>query len=166
MMSLVPHDKKWAHLFQEEEKSLRSIFGNSMRDIQHIGSTAIPGIRSKPIIDIAVLLPSLKKAKDFLQPLRQLEYWYDQPSSSSERYFFRKGDPVQFHLSLTAPNVLYWNRQILFRDYLLQHPDAAREYEQLKVNLLQKDPTGGQLYIDGKSAFVEKVLTMATPHGK
>ena len=140
---------------------IKDIFGDLAIDIQHIGSTAIPGMIAKPIIDIAVTLSSLDKAKDLIEPLATLDYNYDELASSSERYFFRKGEPTQYHLSLTAPNVSFWHRQILFRDYLISHPSTAKEYKELKIKMIEKDPTGRGDYLKAKSPFVQKVLKLA-----
>ena len=159
-MKLSSYSQQWKNLYEEEGIRIKDIVGDSAIDIQHIGSTAIPGMVAKPIIDIAVMLPSLDKAKDLIKPLATLGYNYDEPASSSERYFFRKGEPVQYHLSLTAPNVSLWHRQILFRDYLISHPSMAKEYEELKVKLIEKDPTGRKDYLNEKSLFVQKVLEL------
>lgn len=160
-MKLSPYSQQWKNLYEEETVRIKDIIGDLVIDIQHIGSTAIPGMIAKPIIDIAVMLPSLDKAKDLIKPLVNLGYNYDEPASSSERYFFRKGEPVQYHLSLTAPNVSFWRKQILFRDYLISHPSIAKEYEELKVKLIEKDPTGRGDYLNEKSPFIQKILKLA-----
>lgn len=160
-MKLSPYSQQWKNLYEEETVRIKDIIGDLAIDIQHIGSTAIPGMIAKPIIDIAVMLPSLDKAKDLIKPLANLGYNYDESASSSERYFFRKGEPVQYHLSLTAPNVSFWRRQILFRDYLINHPSIAKEYEELKIKLIEKDPTGREDYLNEKSPFVQKISKLA-----
>lgn len=159
---LVQHSEKWKEIFTEEAEKIRSVLGKRALDIEHIGSTALPGIVSKPIIDIAVALPTLAAASDLIEPLATIGYRYFPESSSPERFFFRKGEPVQFHLSLAqkeGPG--YWRRQMLFRDYLLRHADAAKIYEELKLGLMEKDPTGGKMYLDGKSDFVRNILEKA-----
>lgn len=160
-MKLSPHSLTWKKLYEEEAKKIRIAIGDFVLDVQHIGSTAISGIKAKPIIDIAVMLSSLDKAEDLIEPLAKLGYNHDKPESSSERYFFRKGEPVRYHLSLTAPNVTFWQRQILFRDYLIGHPSLAKEYEKLKLEMIKKDPAGGKKYLNAKSLFVRKVLELA-----
>src|SRR3989338_6961565 len=107
-MKLSSYSQEWKTLYDNEEEKIKGIIGDFIVDIQHMGSTAIPGIAAKPIIDIAVLLSSLEKVEDLIKPLAKIGYNYDKPASSSERYFFRKGEPVQYHVSLTAPNVTFW----------------------------------------------------------
>ena len=160
-MELSPYSQKWKVLYEKEAEKIKSVISDFIIDIQHIGSTAIPGMIAKPIIDIAVMISSLDKAKDLIMPLSALGYYYDKSASSSERYFFRKDEPVQYHLSLTAPNVSFWRRQILFRDYLINHPSMAKKYEELKLRMIEKDPTGRKDYLNKKSPFVKKVLELA-----
>ncbi|MFA6018215.1 MAG: GrpB family protein [Patescibacteria group bacterium] len=150
----------WGRQFLDESALIRQTLEDPLLEIEHIGSTAIPGIAAKPIIDIAVAIPSIENAHQFIEPLSRIGYQYFPESSSQERLFFRKGDPVSFHLSLAQKDKFgYWNRQILFRDYLRAHPEAAHEYEALKFRLLEEDPTGGSVYLAGKSAFIEQVLS-------
>lgn len=118
---------------------------------------------SKPIIDIAVLIAKREDGDKFIEPLSQLGYWYDKSNSSGERHLFRKGKPTEFHLSIAyTDGGGFWERQILFRDYLRRHPEAKTEYSILKENLLKNDPTGNDIYIKGKTDFVQKILVMAT----
>jgi len=105
-----------------------------------------------------VLLYSIQHASRYLDQLHELGYEYAKERSSTERFFFTKGDPVGIHLSLTDMSTPYWNRQIAFRDYLLKHPDAAKEYETLKRSLIQKYPSGKDEYSSGKNEFVAAVL--------
>jgi GrpB-like predicted nucleotidyltransferase (UPF0157 family) len=138
------------------------VFGDQALAIEHIGSTAIPGLFAKPIIDLTVLIRKRSQADLFIQPLQQLGYMYDKPHSSSERHLFRKGNPTEFHLSIAyADQGGFWERQILFRDYLKQHPETREEYAALKSRLLTQDPTAMNSYIAGKSEFVKKVLELA-----
>jgi len=165
-MKLSSYSQEWKFIYKQEAEKIKSIIGDFVIDIQHIGSTAIPNIMAKPIIDIAVMISSLDKAKDLIKLLADIGYKYDEPASSSERYFLRKGDPIQYHLSLTALNVTFWHRQILFRNYLIDHPSIAKEYEKLKLKIIKKDPIGGKEYISEKSSFIQKVLELAEKDSK
>jgi GrpB-like predicted nucleotidyltransferase (UPF0157 family) len=147
---IAPHSITWKEKYENEEKAVRDIFNSFLIDIQHIGSTAIPDLLAKPIIDIAVLIESHKDAENFLVPLEKFGYVYKPELSSNERHFFQKGDPVQFHLSIAyVDQGGYWDRQILFRDYLMTHESSRREYEQIKQDSADK------------SEFVHEVLTLA-----
>lgn len=159
---LLPYQPAWAEKFDQEKERLSRVFGDKALAIEHIGSTSIPGLSAKPIIDIAVLIEKAEEGDEFVESLKKLGYWYDEPSSSGERHFFRKGDPTEFHLSIAYKDRGgFWERQILFRDYVRKHDDLRDEYAQLKDLLLQSDPTGKDSYITGKSDFVNKVLDLA-----
>lgn len=145
----VPHSNKWKVLYKDESTLIKEIFGSSLFQIQHIGSTSIPDILSKPIIDIAVQISDHKDANKFIEPLEKLGYIYQPEKSSVERHFFQKGNPIKFHLSIAyLSRGGYWKRQIAFRDYLVTHEDARREYEQIKIKGLNKDE------------FVQKILSL------
>lgn len=162
MSILEKHNPSWVKLYNQEAEKIKSILGNDVIDIQHIGSTAIKGITAKPIIDIAVLMPIIKNKKGMANILAQAGYAYFPSDSSVERMFFRKGDPVQFHLSLTEKGVTdYWQRQIAFRDYLNTHPQKAKEYESLKKELIKEDPSAGEIYSKGKDYFVKEVIKLS-----
>jgi GrpB-like predicted nucleotidyltransferase (UPF0157 family) len=150
MVILLPHSDDWEILYNKEASQLRELFGSYLLDIQHIGSTSIEDLLSKPIIDIAVQIASYKDTDQFITPLEKFGYIYRPQMSSSERHFFQKGDPIQFHLSIAyLDRGEYWKRQILFRDYLRNHKDARREYEVIKENMTSK------------YEFVQRILVLA-----
>lgn len=164
-MEVVSYNQEWPKIFQTEKELLLQYLHNV--DIHHIGSTSIVGLSAKPIIDIAVLIPSLEDAKKYFPPLAELGYEYKPAQSSQERYFFVKGNPIQFHLSLAQPEKFsFWKRQVLFLDYLKKHSDAFKEYEVLKKDLIQKFPDGGNEYSAGKSTFIQKILLLAEKEQK
>ncbi|TSC71171.1 MAG: hypothetical protein G01um101449_99 [Parcubacteria group bacterium Gr01-1014_49] len=147
---LVPHSNAWKVLYEKESTLIKEILGSYLMDIQHIGSTSVPDLISKPIIDIALQIEKHIDADKFIEPLRALGYIYRSDLSSSERHFFQKGNPVQFHLSISyLDQGNYWRRQIAFRDYLTDHAEARREYEQIKLNSVDK------------SEFVQRILALA-----
>lgn len=157
---VVPYQHDWPKKFQTEKEKLLSIFGNKALEIEHIGSTSIEGLLSKPIIDIVLMIENYQDADAFMESLFKIDYRFD--SSSTERHYYVKGDPIEYHLSIAYANQGgFWSRQILFRDYLRTHSEARDEYAKLKENLLQKDPTGSDEYIGGKTDFVYKILALA-----
>jgi GrpB-like predicted nucleotidyltransferase (UPF0157 family) len=157
---ILPYQSDWQSKFQAEKERLQEIFGNKALEIEHIGSTSVEGLSSKPIIDIVVVIENYQDADVFTEPLAKIGYKFD--SSSTERHYYIKGDPVEYHLSIAYANQGgFWSRQILFRDYLRSHTEARDEYAKLKENLLQKDPTGSDEYIGGKTDFVYKILGLA-----
>ena len=158
--TLLPYQHSWKEKFDKEKSKLLEIFGNKAIAIEHIGSTSIPGLLSKPIVDIAVLIKSRADADAFTEPLASIGYMFH--SSSTERHFYTKGNPIEYHVSIAyADQGGFLPRQILFRDYLRAHPEALDEYAVLKEGLLQKDPTGKGNYTNGKTDFIQKVLKLA-----
>lgn len=152
----------WKEKFLTESETLRNIFGSEAMEIEHIGSTAIEGLSGKPIVDMAVLIKSYQDADKFIEPLESLGYRYDKEKSSGERHLFRKGNPTEFHLSIAySDKGGFWERQILFRDYLRTHPEFREEYEKLKEDLLKKDSVDSETYTSGKTEFVQKILYLA-----
>jgi GrpB-like predicted nucleotidyltransferase (UPF0157 family) len=101
---LLPHQESWKKKFEEENKKLKEIFGEHALAIEHIGSTSIPGLSSKDIIDIAVLISHINDADRFTGNLEKVGYTYDTRGVSTERHFFRKYGKGNFHLSICYKN--------------------------------------------------------------
>ena len=147
---LVAHSDEWKDLYENEAQPIREIFGSYLIDIQHIGSTSIPDLLAKPIIDIAVKISAKNDSDRFIKPLEEAGYIYKPELSSSERHFFQKGNPIKFHLSISyLDQGGYWKRQLLFRDYLRTHPEARREYKRIKLDGVDK------------GEFVQRILALA-----
>lgn len=144
----------------EKDLILKNVQGEIV-SIEHIGSTAVPKLAAKPIIDIVVLIPSIKNVDSYIKQLENLDYIYRPKRSSVERFFFTKNDPPTFHLSLAQiDKYSFWKRQKNFRDFLISHPDIAKKYEKLKMSLIKKYPDGRQEYCDGKDKFINNVLKL------
>ena len=162
------YQSSWKEKFIKEKEKLQEIFGEEAMAIEHIGSTSIEGLSAKTIIDIAVLVKSIDDVKYFVSRALLLGYIYQIPVSSGERIFFRKGNPVEYHLSIVCPKHTFWERNILFRDYLRKHPKLIKEYEDLKKNNLKitpekdfEDLSYSKIYNQGKGDFIKKILDLA-----
>ncbi len=103
-IQLVEYDSNWENIFQAESHLIKELFGGVIIVVEHIGSTSIPGLSAEPIIVIAVLISSYENHLFFTENLAELRYEYDQKGSSTERHFYRKGMPTQFHLSISFKN--------------------------------------------------------------
>lgn len=167
-IELVPYDRTWPQNAASEIMLLRDVFPKEyILDIQHVGSTAVPGMLAKPIIDIQMATPSLNTLKPIAIPvLKKLgyEYWYDNPDK--ERLFFVKGMPPfgekrTHHIHIIEPESKRGQDRIIFRDYLIAHPDVAREYEQLKIKLAQKYTDDREQYTETKTELINRVLRKA-----
>ncbi|MCE3237978.1 MAG: Ribosomal-protein-S5p-alanine acetyltransferase [Gammaproteobacteria bacterium] len=167
-VEIVPYNASWPHDAKVEIQKLKAALPlNCIVDIQHVGSTAIPELSAKPIIDIQIAARSLDEMKVIAVPLLQklgYEYWYDNPDP--ERMFFVKGMPPfgekrTHHVHIFEKTSKHWDGKILFRDYLICHPEAAKEYEQLKLGLAKKHTFDREQYTDAKGEFVNRILKLA-----
>ena len=166
-IEIVQYDPRWPLLFEEEAKRIRTVLDPSLIvGLEHFGSTAIPGLSAKPIIDILIAVRSLAAAQaTFVEALRKLEYVYWADNPKKDRMFFVKGMPPfgskrSHHVHVTGDYGEMWQR-LAFRDYLRAHPDEAETYERLKRRLAVKHQTDREAYTDAKSAYVESVMQKA-----
>lgn len=160
-VSLSPHDPEWSAQAQKTIGVLQSVFGGSAKDIQHIGSTAIEGIRAKPIIDIAVGVSSFEGL-----PLKELEAAGFQERrnrfSSDLLYVLETEDMVRtYQVHILLYNSLQWHNYVDFRDYMNTFPGKAAEYETLKQHLAAECNNVQTAYTDGKHDYMEKTLAEA-----
>ncbi len=161
MVRLVAYDPEWKQLFEQEKACFQEILGSHILDIQHIGSTSIPGMPAKPIIDIAIAVADFEGARDCIPLIEGMAYEYKGEFGIPRRHYFVKGDPRTFHVHMSEITSLEWQNTLLFRDYLYQHPDMAAEYARLKTQLALKYPQDRTAYLDGKTEFVQRVIQLA-----
>lgn len=155
---IVEHNPDWKILFQKEVTLIKRVLNKDfITRIEHFGSTAVPGLAAKPIIDILIGVNSLAEAKQTASPLESLgyAYWVDNPDP--QRMFFVKGlppnSPRTHHIHMVEPDSILWER-LLFRDYLRQHPEEAARYAQLKRQLAQRFISDREAYTQGKSEYM------------
>jgi GrpB-like predicted nucleotidyltransferase (UPF0157 family) len=152
---IVDYDPAWAELFEREQGCLLAALNADVSEIEHIGSTAVPGLAAKPIVDILMGVQQLAPTDEQISSLEQLGYEYEgQVLKIPEHHFFRKGMPRTFHLHIARPGSAFWQRQILFRDFLRSHPDQAREYARLKRSLAAQYRSDRKTYAASKTPLV------------
>jgi len=158
-----PHHPAWSRLFAEEAARLRAVLGDVVIDVEHVGSTSVPGLAAKPILDLAASVPSLADAIALLPALRRLGYEHKADPETPERMYFVKGPPERrtHHLSLAEPGSGFWRQHLRFRDLLRADPGLAAGYERLKLDLADRHPGDRPAYTSGKQAFVESALRRA-----
>ncbi len=161
VVKLTPYTTEWQRCFEGERVLLHAAIGQYVLDIQHVGSTSIPGMIAKPIIDIGIAVSSFEQAKVCIQPIVQLGYEYRGEHKTPQRHYFVKGDPRTHHLHMNEIDSRNWENLVLFRDTLIRCPRMAEEYAALKAELAQRHPTDRVAYLDGKAPFIERVLQMA-----
>jgi GrpB-like predicted nucleotidyltransferase (UPF0157 family) len=169
-ITLVPHDSKWSEIFKhEKEFLLHTLPSDLIGKIEHIGSTAILNIKAKPIVDILVEVKSQEEAKNIIAPiLVALGYEHvlhdgateDEPVQSS--WFIKRNSQGErvCHVWCAEPNTPVW-RRVFFVKYLNTHPEIAKQYENLKMDLLIKYPNDRRQYLVGKSDFINKITELA-----
>ncbi len=168
-VKLCPHEEAWEREAEETIRCLRSLLGDAAADLQHVGSTAIPGIMAKPIVDIAV------GAEDFSAVLARREAleaagFYLRPSSIENQLLFAcgsyttgEGDEQTHFIHVVEKGGPDWRNYLNFRDYLRAFPEEAKAYEALKLHLAAEHPEdmGREKYLAGKHDFIRKTIEKA-----
>lgn len=169
-ISLADHDPEWEIEAGRTIEKLNAIAGSVIRDIQHVGSTSIPTIKAKPIIDIMAAVDSFEDFLKFEPELKSAGFYYRPKCQLNEQILFACGShydgtgDIQTHFIHVVKNGSMTHRgYINFRDYMLRHPDAAAEYEKLKVSLMKAAPidAGREKYTAGKKDFIDHILRKA-----
>ncbi len=161
---IAAYDPSWPEIFAGEAQAIRQALGNTLVGIEHVGSTAIPGLAAKPVIDIVACVTSLAAGTAAIPALEALGYDCRGENGIPGRLFFRKG-LVEFrrthHLHLVEAGHEQWTSMLAFRDYLRARPGDARRYEELKHALAEKFRDNRSAYTNGKTQFVQAILAKA-----
>ncbi len=165
IVRVVEYDPRWPSLYEEERARILKALGDVVLDIQHVGSTAIPGAAAKPIIDVMVGLSDLAAGEKCVQPLETIGYEFRGEAGIPGRLYFRKGAPRTHHLHMVKRGGAFWETHTLFRDYLRSHPDEASRYYKLKKQLAARFGPDREAYTEAKSPFIESVLARARAAG-
>lgn len=162
-VKVVAHNAKWAEYFRLEKAVLYQIGGTKLLDVRHIGSTSIPGMPAKPIVDILAAVKILSDVELFTDKLIRIGYTDKGNGDVVGRRYFVKGgaDRRTHHLNFCEMNSLFWTTHLAFRDYLERHAEAAEQYASLKRSLVAKFPNDRLAYTSGKEEFVGAILKLA-----
>ena len=160
---VVPYDPSWPEKYQQESAKISAIFGQELISIHHIGSTSIPRMSAKPIIDIMPLVRDIEVVEAFNLAMIQLGY---EPKGENgvpgRRYFVRGGDAYRtHHVHTYQPGNPEVSRHLDFRDYLVAHPEEAQQYANLKTGLARQYPHDIDAYMAGKDALIKKIIHRA-----
>lgn len=154
-VELVPHDPSWKAQFEAEALRIQSILGSHLDGIHHIGSTAIPAIYAKPVIDILVVVNDLSFVDVLNLEFEALEYTCMGEFGIVGRRFYKKGDVKRtHHIHLFDRGHPEVKRHLAFRDYLIQHPGSAQGYSWIKRCLAKQFPSDIDAYIRAKDSFI------------
>ena len=179
-VTLSAPDPRWPGQFAHERARLAEALAPYALTIEHVGSTAVPGLSGKSTIDIIVGIYRLSDAPVCIRRMQALGYEYiaEFEKDIPERRYFRIQSPGAteaedlFHVHMVEVGSDFFERDLLFRDFLRAHPEAAREYEALKHELAKSQGHDRNAYTDGKAAFVRKAQDAAraeraaTPKGQ
>ncbi|HUS15015.1 MAG TPA: GrpB family protein [Chloroflexia bacterium] len=159
---LEEYDPAWPHLFDREAHRIRTALGDQALQIEHVGSTSVPGLAAKPLIDILLVVPNSADEPAYVPVLEAAGYilrvrepdWYE------HRLF--KGPDTNINLHTFSPGCPEITRMLQFRDWLRGHPADRERYERTKRELAQQEWQYVQNYADAKTAVVEAILAQAT----
>ena len=169
-VSIVPYDPAWPRMFEEEKKHLVDCLPqNLIRRIEHFGSTAIPGLAAKPVVDMLVEVDSLEETKARIAPVLEAQgydyFWratHGEDGPPFYAWFIKRNSTGvrTHHIHMVESDFEHWDR-LLFRDYLIADLETAKEYETLKYALARDYPNDRVAYTNGKSEFVVRVTEVA-----
>jgi GrpB-like predicted nucleotidyltransferase (UPF0157 family) len=172
-VAVVPYDPDWPRMFEKEREHLWSCLPSDLvKRIEHFGSTAVPGLAAKPIVDILVEVADLEETKTRIAPVLEAQgydyFWRPSWGDSTPPFYAwfikRDGSGVRtHHIHMVEAHFEHWDR-LLFRDYLIQHPEVAREYAELKLRLSERHDRDRVAYTKAKSTFVTAVTARAKEH--
>ena len=166
---VLDYDPQWPNLFEQEKARIIANLGSSLLMVEHLGSTAVPGLAAKPVIDIGLGIRSLAEAADLIPAIEGLGYIYEPALEQliAERRFFWKGTPTvhTYHLHLAEVDSPVLVRPLGFRDYLRRHPDWAEQYGDLKKELAKRCGQDIESYVNGKTALIEQIMLHSASFG-
>ena len=159
---LVDYQQSWQQQFQQEKQRLREAC-RKLTTVEHVGSTAIPGLVAKPLLDIAIALASFEEGEEVVPCITRLGYEYFGEHGIPGRFYFVLRDQGRSlaHIHMYEKSHPDLRDLIAFKTYLLQHPEAVKAYADLKLELYAKYPTERSRYTSAKGAFIQGILLKA-----
>ena len=160
LVRIVPYDPAWPAEFAAERARLEPVLAPWLAgEIHHVGSTSVPGLGAKAVIDILAEVSSLIESRAAIEPLRALSYG-GFPYREERMNWFCKPSPEHrtHHLHLVVPGSEAWREELAFRNVLRAEPETARAYEELKLRLADEHAHDREAYTVAKTEFVESVL--------
>ena len=160
-VQVVGYDPAWPRLFQREADRIRSVLGERVVQLEHVGSTSVPGLAAKPIIDIMLIVPDSSDEPAYVPDLEAAGYVLviREPDWHQHRCF--KGPDTNVNLHVYSPGCPEVERYLIFRDRLRDHPGDREHYQQVKHELATRDWTYVQEYADAKSEVVDSIIARA-----
>ena len=168
-VKLYPHETAWEREAEETIARLRPLLGDLALDMQHVGSTAVPGLMAKPIVDIAVAVRDFDAVLERREAMETAGFYYrtdkieDQLLFACGNCYTGEGEAQTHFIHVVLAGSEGWRDYLNFRDYLRAFPEEARAYETLKLRLAAEHPEdmGREKYLAGKHAFIRKTIEKA-----
>lgn len=159
LLELVPYDLGWEDFFNNEKNKIREAVGQFILTIEHVGSTSLKDMCTKPIIDIAIGLEKYDDGFKCVEGLSKIGYLYSGEQGVPGRHYFRTdSDIVKCHIHMYDISNKEYRNHILFRDYLRSHKEDAKEYASLKNDLIKQFGNNREKYTEAKAEFINNIL--------
>jgi GrpB-like predicted nucleotidyltransferase (UPF0157 family) len=167
-IDVVPHDPEWAGEFECEAAAIRNALSDVLLRIEHVGSTAVPGLPAKPIIDVQVSVGDIEERESFVRPLERIGYLFAPDPDSPDYHFFGKPRerPRRYHVHVCAAGSGEEMRHLVVRDFLRSHSEEAAKYADLKRELARRTHQDRLAYIEGKEPFMRDLEQRAVAWSK
>ena len=161
-IKIVPYNPDWADTFSRLRDFVAPVLGDTALTIEHVGSTAVPGLAAKPIIDMDVVVASVEKVPVAMERLESLGYRHEGDLGINGREAFRAPEDLpEHHLYVCSADTPELRKHRMFRDYLRSHPDEAKTYAELKMAMADQFAHDREAYTESKSAFINSRLKWA-----
>jgi GrpB-like predicted nucleotidyltransferase (UPF0157 family) len=160
---ITPYDPDWPRVYEEESRLIRATVGTLIHSLEHCGSTSVPGLAAKPIIDIIAGVDGRETAEECRKRLTAICYDNASPGDNPDWYYCLGKGPHSpgFHLHLVKEGSTHHLKHIIFRDWLRTHPEDTRAYQELKLNLAERYRNDRVAYTDSKTEFIDKTVEKA-----
>lgn len=172
LVIIVTYDPKWPILYEQEKCRILEAIGHKVMAIEHVGSTAVPGLGAKPIVDIMAGVLQSADAEECLPFLQRLGYDDVTPQPENPDWYYCLGkytralaEATAYHLHLVRFMSDHWKKHLLFRDFLRAHPEVAQRYHELKKKLAAEHVSDREAYTQAKTSFIDSVVLQARQQG-
>ncbi|WDE06315.1 GrpB family protein [Thalassomonas viridans] len=156
VLEVVDYDPAWSKRFADEQSMLAQVLGETVLKIHHIGSTSVPGLAAKPVIDILMEVPGLDELDGKNQLMESLGYEVKGENGiAGRRYFQKGGNNRSHHLHAFVAGDETLARHLAFRNYLAAHPQIVQQYGELKLAVIRAGHNISEAYMQGKNEFIQ-----------
>lgn len=164
-LEVVAYDPEWPARFEREAERIKDAFGNEIIRIKHLGSTSVPELPAKPIIDIGIIMSDKCDIREQAEPLANVGYQFGADRDDWLQFHRWDDDGQQFNVGVCSHDSARWRRNLVFRKYLRDYPEARTEYAAVKRKAAAEHPRDAPAYNDKKSETIESIIQRARRNG-